>query len=172
MASAKLLQPLDLPPRELRHLDGPTQDRLRELGAAAMPVHALKRTGARPFLFNGTTVATVCGVTPALPFWYELNVHRTVIGTVVSDIRLFHKSPDLPDLFWVAEHDGLDEAIDRFERYEPAGDVAVPREMSTPAGSAAELALATARLQLRVDQVTQHYRALVGELLHVLVPRD
>ena len=30
------------------------------------------------------------------------------------------------------------------------------------------LALRIARLQLRVDQSTQHYRALVGDLLHTL----
>lgn len=170
MPNATLHHPIEAP--ELRHLEQRAQDRLRDLGAAVAPLQHLKRTGARPYLFNGTTVATVCGVTPALPFWYELNVHRTVIDTFVSDIRLFHKSPDLPDLFWVKEHDDLEDLIARFERYEPAGDLMPPREMAMRAGSAAELALWTARLQLQVDQITQHYRALVGELLHVVTPRE
>jgi hypothetical protein len=171
MPSATLLQSIDGPERELRHLDQRTQDRLRDLGATVAPVQALKRTGARPYLFNGATVATVCGVTPLLPFWYELNVHRTVIGTYVTDIRLFHKSPDLSDLFWIAEHDDLDDAITHLERYDPAGDVLPSQEIAARAGSAAELALWTARLQLQVDAITQHYRALVGELLHVVTPK-
>lgn len=170
MPSVKLHTPVEAPERELRHLDQRTQDRLRDLGATVAPLRKLKRTGARPHLFNGTTVATVCGVTPALPFWYELNVHRSVIGTYISDVRLFHKAPDLPDLFWVAEHDDLDAAIEHLERYEPAGDVSPPQELAMRAGSAAELALWTARLQLQVDQITQHYRALVGELLHAITP--
>ncbi len=166
MQTAKLHA--DSPLRELRHLDQRTQDRLAELGATVMPLRALKRTGRRPYLFNGETLATVCGVTPALPFWYELNVHRTVIGSYVSDIRLFHKTPDLSDLFWVEEHDDLEAAVARFEQYDPAGDVSVPREMATRAASAAELALWTARLQMLLDTVTQHYRAQAGELLHTL----
>ena len=171
MPSAALFQPIDGPERDLRHLDQRTQDRLRDLGATVAPLQALKRTGARPYLFNGATVATVCGITPLLPFWYELNVHRTVIGTFVSDIRLFHKSADLSDLFRVAEHDDLDDAIACFERYDPAGDVLPPQEIAKRAGFAAELALWTARLQLQVDATTQHYRALVGELLHVVTPK-
>lgn len=171
MPSVMLHTPIEAPVRELRHLDERTQDRLRDLGATVAPLQRLKRTGARPYLFNGTTVATVCGITPALPFWYELNLHRTVIGTYLSDIRLFHKSPDLHDLHWVAEHDDLEAATSRFERYEPAGDVTPPQELAMRAGSAAELALWTARLQLQVDQITQHYRALVGELLHAITPK-
>ena len=171
MPGATLFQSIDAPGRELRHLDQRTQDRLRDLGATVAPLQTLKRTGARPHLFNGATVATVCGVTPLLPFWYELNLHRTVIDTFISDIRLFQKSPDLPDLFWVAEHDDLDDAIAYFERYDPAGDVLPRQEIAARAGSAAELALWAARLQLQVDAITQHYRALVGELLHAVTPR-
>ena len=156
------------PTRELRHLDQRSQDRLAELGATLAPVRTLKRTGRRPLMFNGQTVATVCGVTPALPFWYELNVHRTVIDSYVTDVRLFHKSPGLSDLFWVEEHDDLDGVVAYFERYDPSGDVGVPREMTTRAGSSAELALGTARLQMQVDAITQHYRALVGDLLQTL----
>lgn len=170
MLTAKLLQPLDSPARALRHLDDATQDRLAALGAAVAPVQVLKRTGRRPLMFNGVTLATVCGVTPALPFWYELNVHRTVIDAHVTDIRLFHKDPARSDLFWVAEHDALDDAIAHLERFDPAGDVMPPRELP-PGAAPAERALWVSRLQMEVDQITQHYRALVGELLHTLTPR-
>ncbi|CAA9526260.1 MAG: hypothetical protein AVDCRST_MAG91-2553, partial [uncultured Sphingomonadaceae bacterium] len=63
----------------LRHLGEPAQERLRDLEGAAQPAQSLRRTGMRPYAFNGTIVATVCGVTPALPFWYEINVYETVL---------------------------------------------------------------------------------------------
>ena len=37
------------------------------------------------------------GVTPALPFWYEINVYDSVLGTVVTDVRLFQCDPALAD---------------------------------------------------------------------------
>lgn len=171
MPTATLFQPIDVSVRELRHVDQVVQDRLRDAGAAVMPLQCLKRTGRRPFMFNGTAVATICGVTPELPFWYELNLHRTVLGGYVSDVRLFNKSPDRADLFWVEEHEDLDEALAWFERYDPAGDVTPPGEIAMRASSSAALALQLARLQLQVDQITQHYRALVGELLATVTPK-
>lgn len=169
MPSAMLLQPLD-DVQELRHVDPVVQERLRELAAPTMPQQRLKRTGRRPFVFNGVTVATVCGITPALPFWYEINVHRTLRDAYVSDIRLFHNAADRTDLFWVAEHADLDACMDHLERYDPAGDIASPPEMLRPIAPA-ELAVRMARLQIEIDQVTQHYRVVVGELLSVLTPR-
>ena len=171
MPTATLFQPIDIAIRELHHVDQATQDRLRDLGASVMPLQMLKRTGQRPFLFNGAVVATVTGVTPLLPFWYELNLHRTVLGEYVSDVRLFNTSVDRPDLFWVAEHPDLDAALLWFERYDPAGDITPPGEFALPAANAVELALQLARLQLQVHQHVQHYRALVGELLTAVTPR-
>ena len=154
--------------REFPHLDQLSQTRIQELVTRAMPLRSLRRTGRRPLPFNGETIATVCGVTPTLPFWYEINVHRTVVDSWITDIRLFNKTSDQSDLFWVVEHDEVEDAVTYLERYDPAGDILPPREMAERAPSAAELALRIARLQLRVDQITQHYRALVGDLLNTL----
>ncbi|WP_375401787.1 hypothetical protein [uncultured Sphingomonas sp.] len=154
------------------HLDGLAQTRIQELVALAMPLRSLRRTGRRPLPFNGETLATVCGVTPSLPFWYEINVHRTVVGSYLTDVRLFNKTADELDLFWVQEHDELEDAVAYLERYDPAGDVTPPRQVAEIASSPVELALRIARLQLRVDQITQHYRALVGDLLNTLSQAD
>lgn len=167
MPSVNRHQQIDTVPPEFQQFDQPTQARIREFAATVAPMRLLKRSGQRPMLFNGATLATICGVTPSLPFWYELNVHRTVLDTYLSDIRLFHKSPDEPDLFWVSEHDDLDALVAHFERYHPAADL-TPPALAPDRASAAELALWAAGLQLRVEQITQHYRALVGELLHAV----
>lgn len=155
----------------LRHLAEPAQERLRDLEGAAQPAQSLRRTGMRPYAFNGTIVATVSGVTPALPFWYEINVYETVLNTYVSDIRLFNNDADLADLFRVAEHDGLEAAFDHLERYDASADLIPGGEIGEPTASNAELALRVARLQMRVNEITAHYRAVVADLLQALQPR-
>lgn len=148
----------------LRHLDELTQERMRELEAAMLPAQTIRRTGQRPFAFNGSLVAMTCGVTPDLPFWYEINAYRTTSGSWVSDIRLFDKG-DASDLFRVAEHDDLDALFDYFENYDPVGDIAPPGELIDGSASSAQLALQTARLQMRVDRIRDHYRGLLGDFL-------
>ena len=171
MPTVQRQEPMDAAARELRQVTERTEERLRDLGAAIMPLHRLRRTGAAPMLFNGATIATICGVTPALPFWYELNLHHSVRGTVLTDVRLFHKSNDLQDLFRVAEHADLDAAASYLESYAPGGDAVLPEEL-TRSASSTELAIGVARLQLHVEQLCGHYAALLGELLYALTPAE
>ena len=171
MATVQRQAAADGAPRELRHADERTEDRLRDLGAAMMPLQRLRRTGAGPMLFNGRTIATMSGVTPALPFWYEINLHRSVIGTVLTDVRLFHKASGLADLFRVAEHDDLDAAVAHLESYAAARDAVVPQQVMQ-AASSADLAIAVAQLQLHVDQLCGHFAAVLGELLYALTPAE
>ncbi len=162
----------------LRHLDELTQERMRELEAAMQPAlsapaqllanQSLRRTGKRSFAFDGTLVAMTCGVTPALPFWYEINVYRAAAGGWVSDIRLFNKAEGSSDVFRVAEHADLDGVLDHLEHYDPTGDLTPERALTDPTTSNAALALLTARLQMQVNQIGDHYRGLLAELLHRL----
>lgn len=169
MPSVKLFQEGDASDG-LRHLDEPAQERLRALAPAA-PAQSLRRTGKRPYAFNGKVLATVCGVTPALPYWYEINVYRTVIDTFVCDTRLFNKSPDLPDLFRVMEADTLDAAFDHLEAYDAAFDLGSVDELGRPGQSPADLALGIARLQMRADAIRAHYASVVADMLKALEPQ-
>lgn len=153
----------------LSHLGAPVQQRLREIAVPAMPMQSLRRTGMRPYGFNGAPLATVSGITPGLPFWYELNVFTTVVETYVCDVRLFHKT-DAPDLFRVVEQDDFEDALAWFERYDPAHDVR-PGPALTDAKSNAARAIECARLQLELAAVVDHYRIVVGQLLTALAPR-
>lgn len=157
------------PKAHLRHLDELTQDRLSELGwkippAAILPIVSLRRTGLRPLAFNGTTIVMASGISPDLPFWYELNVHRTDTDGFVSDIRLFGKPANSSDIFRVTEHDTLAEVFDLFEAYDSSADLAATPDLPSTASHAA-LALHRASLRMRVNQITDHYRALVGGFL-------
>lgn len=149
----------------LRHLDELTQERMRELEAAMHPNQSLRRTGQRPFDFNGTLVAMTCGINATLPFWYEINAYRTRGDGWVSDIRLFRKEDGSTDLFHVAEHDDLDALFDHLESYDATGDLVPPRELVEGTASGTQLALHTARLQMAANQIVDHYRGLLGDLM-------
>lgn len=163
-------QPLEQAAEEqgLRHLDALTQNRIRDLQGPKPPSQVLRRTGQRPFAFDGAVVAFVCGVTPVLPYWYELNVHRASSGGWVSDIRLFSKASDKPDLFRVEQHDDLDAVFAHFERYDPSADLEPGAAMLEAGGTNTQLALHTARLQMQLNRITDHFRALAGDLLNRL----
>lgn len=152
------------------HIGEGARDRLRAVEAAHAPAWSLRRTGLRPYAFNGTLVATVSGVTPALPFWYEINLYDSVLGTVVTDVRLFRNDEGLADRFQVAEHDELEAAFAHLERYDPGADLPVPCELASASG--VTLALGAARLQLAAEEIRGHYASVVGELLQGLQPRS
>jgi len=158
-------------PVQFRQLDPSTQARVGELQARALPPELLRRTGKRPYSFNGVAVATVSGITPALPFWYEINIFRTVSDTYVSDIRLFHKEADYPDFFRVEEHLDLETVFEHLEGYDPAGDLALSPSMPKWSTSNAALEFGVARLQMQVNRINQHYGSLVGALLHDIAVR-
>lgn len=153
----------------LRHLDEPVRQRIRALEAPAMPAQSLRRTGQRSYAFNGQVIATICGVTPALPFWYELNVFETVLDTFVCDARLFNKG-DQSDRFRIAEVPTMDAAFAWFEAYDPSADLPDP-PVPAPTLSNASLALLAARLQMDLNRIDAHYRTMAGELLNALQPR-
>jgi hypothetical protein len=157
---------------QFRHLDAPTQARVQDLQTRALPPQALRRTGLRPYAFNGVLVAMVSGITPALPYWYELNVYRTVLGTYVSDVRLFQKDSDRSDLFRVEEHADLDAVMSYFESYDPADDLQPAAQVMDQSTSNTRLALAAARLQMEVNQISDHYKALIGTFLQDLAMRS
>lgn len=168
MPNVNVKQQIDaVPSPALRQLDASSQEKIRELAKPVAPAHSLRRTGLRPYAFTGTTVATICGVTPALPFWYELNVHRTANDTYVSDIRLFNNGADAADIFRVEEHGSLEALCLYFESYDTSGDLGLAGETDVPTSNA-ELALYAARIQLRINRIGDHYRGLVGELLNAV----
>ena len=144
-------------------------ERLRDLAERIAPMHVLRRTGLRTFAFNGQLLGTVCGVDQVLPFWYEINVYRTVLGTYVSDIRLFGKGVDAADLFRVAEHDTMEALQEHFEHYDSSCDLPpIAYDSDTGATSAAALTLRAIEVQAEIRRIADHYQVTVGALLNAL----
>lgn len=129
----------------------------------------IKRSGARPFQFEGTELYSTMSYMPGTPLWYEVNLYRTTDGTFVIDIRMFTKSTDEGDRFTVLTAQNVAEVQEALETYEPAFDVNPgsfdPGAEDTPI---ADLALATARLRLRIAEARRQFRDLAGELLYKL----
>ncbi|MGI4730662.1 MAG: hypothetical protein ACRYFW_02805 [Janthinobacterium lividum] len=142
-------------------------ERLRDLAERIVPMHVLRRTGQRSFAFNGQILGTVCGVDQVLPFWYEINVYRTVVGTFVSDIRLFGKDAGAADLFRVAEHDTIDAVHTRLEQYDPSCDLPPVRYDATSV-SAATLTLRAIEVRAEIRRINDHYQVTMGALLTAL----
>jgi hypothetical protein len=136
--------------------------------APTIPPMSLRRTGERPYVFSGKPVATLSGYSTQLPFWYEINVYQDAADEYVTDLRLFHKDPNSADMFRVVEHDDMDSIFEYLERYDPSADLDPGKSIAEPTASSAMLALNAARLQLRVNQLTRHYQAVVGDLLQAL----
>jgi hypothetical protein len=172
MSSVKLYQQVaNAISPQLRHLAEPPVEAMpiAEAPPAPLPpMQSLKRSGERPYVAHAAPVATLSGYSTELPFWYEINVYRTVADAYVTDIRLFHKNPNSADMFRVVEHDDMDDVFNYLERYDPSADLDPGRSISEPTASSASLALNAARLQLRVNQLTRHYQATVSELLNAL----
>jgi hypothetical protein len=170
MSSVKLYQQVaNAISPQLRHLvEPPVAAPIAPVEAPRPPLQKLRRTGERPFIGHISEVATSSGYSTELPFWYEVNVYRTPDDSLVTDIRLFNKNPNMTDLFRVREHEDMEAVFAYFESYDASADLTPGRDVSSPTASSAALALSAARLQLQVNQLTRHYEAMIGDLLQAL----
>ncbi len=126
----------------------------------------LRRTGARPFRFQGTELSNAVGWAEKLTIWHEINLFRTNTGKIVVDIRVFRKAPGERDVFRVSECDSIEEAIGILETYDPIQDILVDVPLDDTTVSVAELSLSGVVLRQRIEQTRRQYDALLGDLLH------
>lgn len=136
--------------------------------APSAPKQKIKRVGERPLVFEGTELAMAMSYTPALPYWYEINVYRTSDQSFVACVKLFYVSADEQDTAHAWECGSLDEAIETLMRYDAAGDVRLSLEYSDLDCSAAEMAARALDLHARAKSYRHHYATLIGEFLHDL----
>ncbi len=127
---------------------------------------SLRRTGERPFRFQGTELCSAIGWAQNITIWHEINLFRANTGKLIVDIRVFRKSPDEKDLFRVFELDTLEDAITLLENYDPTQDVLVDLPLDDPSVSLATLSLQGVVLRQKIEQTRRQYDALLGDLLH------
>lgn len=129
--------------------------------------YRIKRLGARPLSFDGSEMAMAMSFTPAIPYWYEVNIYRTTSQIFVLVIRMFFQSADEQDYVRAWECDSLADALDLMESYDAGQDVKVTFDPAQPM-VVAELTARAMELHARTAAMRAHYAGLVGEFFYDL----
>lgn len=129
--------------------------------------YRIKRIGARPLSFTGIELGMAMSFTPALDWWYEFNLFRSMQGFILT-VKRFHQSEDETDYCRAWEFDDLDAALTALESYDAAQDVKAERFVPSQGASAAEFAACAMQLRAEIAEVRAHFASLVGEFLHEL----
>lgn len=135
---------------------------------AAVPTFRIKRPGARPLVFEGVELAMAMSFTPALPYWYEINLYRTSDQRFVAAVKLFFQSPDEKDQIRAWDFDTLDQALEKLAGFDAGQDVRLDCDPTDESLGAAELAACAMDLRAQVLAARRHYGSLVGEFLYDL----
>lgn len=140
-------------------------------GTTASPQAAnfkLKRLGSRPLIFQGSELAMAMSYMPNFPYWYEINIYRTLNQRFVTAVRLFYQDEHTQDSMRAWENDSIDDAIEKLIRYDPAYDVSLSLEAELSGTPPAVIAAQAITLQVRISEARHHYQSLVGEFLYDL----
>lgn len=127
----------------------------------------IKRLGARPLMFQGSELAMAMSFTPSIPYWYEINIYRTIEQKFVLAIRLFFQSQTEENIVHAWEFDSLPDALDKMESYDAAQDVHVVFDATKPM-SVAELTATAMEIHAKIAAARSHYAGLVGEFFYDL----
>lgn len=130
--------------------------------------YTVKRTGQRPIKFEGSELCMAMSFVPDTPFWYEINIYRTVSQGFVLAVRLFFQSEDERDRIRAWEFQTFDEVLDCLEGYDAGHDVRVGRFGHEPGLPVAALAAEAFALRARVEAQRDQFSSLLGEVLEEL----
>ncbi len=131
----------------------------------AATAYCLQRAGARPLRFEGSELAMAMSFTPEVPYWYEINLYRTVSQTFVTVVRLFYQSADKSDTLRAWESESIDDAIDTLTQYDAGYDIPVTIDFDVDDAPPAEMAAEAMAMKARISEARHHYKSLAGELL-------
>lgn len=140
-------------------------DGLREAPRSA-PFTRIPRMGARPLVFQGVELGMAMSFSPAIPYWYEINLYRTSENRFVLAVRQFFQSEEERDAVTASEHDTIDDAMEALLAYDAGRDIRVTVSAMDPDLSAVDLAACALDLRARAEAARRHFGGLVGEFLH------
>ena len=136
--------------------------------SAPLIPQVLRQTGARPRAVDVRLMAHGTSYGAPLSYWYELNLWQTAEGSYIADIRLFRKSDENNDEFFLFETSDLDDAVSQFEQFNPRNHVTVDFSLSDEGQSTADLAVHAIQLKHDLEVATRHYKSLVSKFLQDL----
>ena len=139
-----------------------------QTASPALMQYRIRRSGGRPLVFRGIELGMAMSFSPALPYWYEINLFRTVEQTYVVAVKQFHQSSETKDSVRAWTSPSLGEALDKLEAYDPAADIEIGVDAADTGLCAAELAAHAMDLRARVLSARAHFSGLLGEFMHEL----
>ncbi|MEO0387053.1 MAG: hypothetical protein AAF281_05915 [Pseudomonadota bacterium] len=128
----------------------------------------IKRIGQRPLEFSGTELGMAMSYVPGAPYWYEINIYRTVDQKFVVAVRHFFESEDEQDTARAWECDDFFSAMDMLEAYDAADDVRVYADPEGKGLSVPELLAAAHTHRAAAMAARQQFGGLVGQILSEL----
>lgn len=133
---------------------------------SATTTFRLKRSGIRPKVFDGVEVCSAMTHETGTPFWYELNVYRTVSETFVCEVKFFAKKAGTRDNFKTFDCFNIDELTERLENYDPAQDVDPSIwTLCTEDAPASKVAIEAANLAMLIAEAKRQWADIVGDVL-------
>lgn len=128
----------------------------------------LKRLGARPLSFHGGELCMAMSFVPGAPYWYEINVYRTIDQRFVLAVKLFYRDDDKQDFCRAWEFADFGEVVKTLEAYDAGADIAVDVMPDDPHLSAPDMAAHAFALRAKAAEARRQFQSLVGEILHEL----
>ena len=130
--------------------------------------YTLKRLGARPLTFHGGELCMAMSFVPGAPYWYEVNVYRTVEQRFVLAVKKFFRDEDKQDFCRAWEFEDFGDVVKTLENYDAGTDVEVEVMPDDPTLSAPEMAAHAFALRAKAAEARRQFQGLVGEILHEL----
>lgn len=131
--------------------------------ASSATTFSFPRSGQRPLVFRGSSLAMAMSFTPEIPFWYEINIFRTEDQTFVLAVKLFFQSETEKDTVRAWSFDTIEALFQALEDYDAAEDIRLGFS-ETEGLCPAELVAMAYELKAKVEAYRAHWSSLVGEL--------
>ena len=123
--------------------------------------YSLPQPGKRPLTFTGSELAMAMSFTPALPYWYEINIYSTNDGQFVVAIRKFFQSETEEDVVKAWSFPSIDHAFEHIQHYDAGHDVPVPHG-DFAAMAPAEMSAVALQTHAQIEEARSHFAGLVG----------
>lgn len=131
----------------------------------------LPQRGRRPLAFVGTEIAMATSFTPAIPYWYEINIYRSRDDQFIVAIRKFFQSEAIDDVVEAWTFPSIEHVFFHIEGYDPATDIPVPSQ-SFDSMAPAELSAVAMQTMAQIEEARTHFSGLVGEILYEIDSSD
>lgn len=135
-------------------------------------LHTLRRTGRKPLRFTGWQVIEAVGAGAPAKLWHDINIYRTVEGTVVVELIARRQDAGERDLFRVESFPDAQAAAAWLEGYRFADDVPVPAGLSSAEMGLPWAVLHAVQLRQQLGRIEENYRALLSEVFAALDVAD